>query len=45
MSCGFDDDGARAGGGVASAVSGDVVDGVGGYFARVEDDVGYERTI
>jgi len=34
----FDEDGARTRGGEAGGVGGDVIDGVGGNLARVDDD-------
>ena len=43
--CLFDDDDSCAGGREAVIVRGDVVDGVGGYLARVDDDIGYQRAV
>ena len=41
----MDDDSSGAGRGEAGLVGGDVVDGVGGHAARVDDDVGHECAV
>jgi len=43
--CCFDDEGPGTGRGKAVVVRSDVVDCVGGYCARVDDDVGDERAV